>query len=473
MCNRTKAKGLLPAPYRQVESDTDWGQEEFVVGLSSKARKNAERKQRRADEREAGSHAQPPAGGNVAAAAGGPAAVAAPAGSNTATPFTSTTDEERSTPPAVDLAHYGLKTLAVMREPKWTFSWPAKTAWPKTPQQVVADFKICKSSAGLVKAREREAKYQAILGSTQEEDDPAHYASTQKLLTEVRAEVQTYTSQHVGGRAAIEDMQSKLQDLTRDESLRTEKYETSMSSAKGRYDTMEKLFEIQIQEIQRRQQLFRTARAEVVTAHSDDNAVRIERFTDIADVWKANIAEMESSQPTPMVPILNVPVVVLPPGEPEMSQEEKDYLLSVPWTPSDLPLTVPTPAEGEYQYWLSLAQRTQEWISTYACAPCTYLELMGEVKDPSACMGSLAAVIGMEYWTKLYGTRMVSAQDTVPCQLALVLQQALTRNRATAESHLGKTDSEKSMEKAKAAVKEHMAKPKRPAGKFTKRTVGK
>ena len=64
------------------------------------------------------------------------------------------------------------------------------------------------------------------------------------------------------------------------------------------------------------------------------------------------------------------------------------------------------------------------------------------------------------------------ASDTVPCQLALVLQQALTHNRKSAEQHLGGTVTATSMEEAKKKIKAHMGETKRPLlGKTIKRGV--
>ena len=75
LCNRTRAKGLLPAPYRQqAETDVEWVQEDYAVGLSAKARKNEARKQRKADQKAAGPNDRPPAGGYVAPVACGPPA---------------------------------------------------------------------------------------------------------------------------------------------------------------------------------------------------------------------------------------------------------------------------------------------------------------------------------------------------------------------------------------------------------------
>ena len=136
----------------------------------------------------------------------------------------------------------------------------------------------------------------------------------------------------------------------------------------------------------------------------------------------------------------------------------------------DLPQSIPMPQEGEYEFWVTLAQHAQVWREQYACASCTYAELMGEVKDQSAAMASLVSIIGEEYWRKLYGTRVVLSTDVVPCQLALVLQQALSKNRDTAETGMGKVATEESMVKAKAAVKAHMADAaKRPKMKLVRK----
>ena len=163
-----------------------------------------------------------------------------------------------------------------------------------------------------------------------------------------------------------------------------------------------------------------------------------------------------------------------PPDTSELTQEVKDYYLSAPWTPLDLPDTIPKPQEGEYEYWVTLAQHAQVWQERYSCAPCTYEELMGEVKDQSAAMASLVSVIGEDYWRKLYGQRIVLAKDVVPCQLAMVLQQALKQNRTTAEDALGEQVTEASMAKVKAKAKACMDDTaKRPKLKLVRKAVGK
>ena len=140
----------------------------------------------------------------------------------------------------------------------------------------------------------------------------------------------------------------------------------------------------------------------------------------------------------------------------------------------DLPETIPMPQEGEYEYWITLAQHAQEWREVHACAPCTCGELMGELKEQSAGMASLVSVIGEDYWRKLYGQRTVLATDVVPCQLALVLQVALTKNRNTAESALGTEVTAKSMKAAKAKIKACMEDAaSRPKLKLVRRSGGK
>ena len=162
------------------------------------------------------------------------------------------------------------------------------------------------------------------------------------------------------------------------------------------------------------------------------------------------------------------------PDTSELTQEVKDYYLSAPWSPMDLPQSIPQPQEGEYQYWVALSQHAQVWREVHACAPCTFVELMGEVNDQSAAMASLVSVIGEDYWTKLYGQRVVLATDVVPCQLALVLQQALMKNRNAAETALGKLVTEESMTKAKAKVKACMEDAaKRPKLKMVRKNGGK
>ena len=114
------------------------------------------------------------------------------------------------------------------------------------------------------------------------------------------------------------------------------------------------------------------------------------------------------------------------------------------------------------------------WREQHACAPCTYAELMGEVQNQNAGMASLVSIIGTDYWTKLYGQRMVLATDVVPCQLALVLQQALLTTREAAETGLGEKATEESMTKAKTKFKAHMADAgKRPKIKLVKKLAAK
>ena len=487
LCNRGKAKALVSAPYRQNAPSTTWDAADYQVGLSSKARKSAARREKKEaaveEQRQAQAAAPSPPGGGGAGGAGGQGNKPVDATQK----FVPTTDAERAEPPVVDVPHYGIKTLVVMKEPKYTFTWPAKESKTQTPQEEVEAHKVCKASEGLIAAREREATYQATLEAAQDPPtDPNHHAATVLLLKNVKVEIKGYTGQYVGGRAAIEEMQTQRQKLTTTHTAATERTENSLALAKGRYDAMEAQFHTQLKEIQRRLTLFQTSRVEVLQAFAKDTAERETRYQETKEVWSQKIADMESripaanvtmeAAPAPAAEVAVAPPAVVPPvvvtvtpAVTELSQEVKEYHLSAPWTPMDLPASIPTPKAGEFEFWVTLAQHAQVWREQHACAPCTYAELM-EVQDVSAGMASIVSIIGAEYWTKLYGQRMVLATDVVPCQLALVLQQALLTTREAAETGLGEKATEESMTKAKATVKAHMADAgKRPKIKLVRK----
>ena len=171
------------------------------------------------------------------------------------------------------------------------------------------------------------------------------------------------------------------------------------------------------------------------------------------------------------------PVVDAPPA----SQQELDYYRSVPWQPSELPQNTPEPKEGEYDFWLRLANNVQEWTHTHGCQPCTYLELLSDgekTETPESLtmrMESLANLVGMDYWRKLYDSRVVMATDVVPHHLGFVLYQAMLMPRQAAEKALGEKKMKEAAKEAKATIKAAMADAKaRPkVGRFVKNVVSK
>ena len=161
---------------------------------------------------------------------------------------------------------------------------------------------------------------------------------------------------------------------------------------------------------------------------------------------------------------------------------EQDYYRIAQWSPSELP-QIPEAKPGEHEFWLRLAYNVQEWSHTHGCQPCTYGELLTSGLDPSTDtaetlskrMESLAGLVGLAYWVKMYGERVVVSTDVVPHQLGFVLYQAMTIPRETAEKAIGDKKAKEELKLAKASIKEAMANMKaRPkVGKFVKHSVTK
>jgi hypothetical protein len=164
------------------------------------------------------------------------------------------------------------------------------------------------------------------------------------------------------------------------------------------------------------------------------------------------------------------------------TQAEQDYYKIAPWSPSELP-QIPEAKPGEHEFWLRLAYNVQEWCHTHGCQPCTFGDLVTTGMDPSTettdilsqRMESLAGLVGLPYWVKMYGDRLVASTDCVPHQLGFVLYQAMTVPRETAEKAIGDKQAKEALKQAKASVKEAMANIKsRPkVGKFVKNSATK
>jgi hypothetical protein len=88
-------------------------------------------------------------------------------------------------------------------------------------------------------------------------------------------------------------------------------------------------------------------------------------------------------------------------------------------------------------------------------------------------MESVANLVGLEYWAKLYGSRVVLGTDVVPHHLGFVLYMAMTAPKAAAEQKLTKDEVKLANKNAKAAVKAFLADGKvRPAvGKMVRKEV--
>ena len=101
------------------------------------------------------------------------------------------------------------------------------------------------------------------------------------------------------------------------------------------------------------------------------------------------------------------------------------------------------------------------WSGQHACAPCTYQQLIGP-GDPQILMTSMVKLIGKEFWTSIYGDRIVLASDVVPRHVGFVLYCALQKPYQAAQDNLGKDAAEKAKETAKTdnvkAIKDMKAK---------------
>jgi hypothetical protein len=86
-------------------------------------------------------------------------------------------------------------------------------------------------------------------------------------------------------------------------------------------------------------------------------------------------------------------------------------------------------------------------------------------------MESIANLVGLAYWQRLYGQRVVLGTDVVPHHLGFVLYMAMTAPKAAAEKKLSKEEIKAANKDAKANVKAILADSKaRPAvGRFVKK----
>ena len=218
-------------------------------------------------------------------------AAAPAAGAEQPPKFTPTTEEERGTPPEVNLSAFGLVTLGKLLEPKTAFAWPAKPSWDKTPQQIVEGVAVCKSAAQLAAARQAESKYETALALNEKEQDLKCIKMYKGLLEEVRAEITLLTGKKAtSGAAGVETMRSKLQDAVTDEAVRVQGNQESAAAAKKKMDCMRLQFISQQEEVARRLKLFDSIREEYEEAWATCAAARQERHVQVKEAWEAAIA---------------------------------------------------------------------------------------------------------------------------------------------------------------------------------------
>ena len=473
MCNRTRAKAILEAPSNgggppkpraeeTVEDADGW----ITGGLTNKERKKAKWQLQIQAKRLGVTLMDPQEAERQANAATmeGPKS----------TRYAPTPPETIGEPPKVNIHAFGLTTLPTMKEPKKAFVFPAELKWDKSAEEIVAEHTFCANATKMADAKEREADYIQLLQrlAARAKKDPAHEASTRKLLAEVKAELTNLTGKGSanGGKAAIEGMKSKLQAVTFAESTRVQDAVADREKMEAKVTSMGKEFTAQIEELQRRHEVFKDCVKEVGLAWISDEAARVQRFQQTCDAWNAFIKEAEESLPAVGAAPTEAPakpeVVEIPPEDVEegmteeeeqvMKKQEADYALWAPWSPQDLP-AVEKPKDDEARYWVHLGAHVMNWSEQHACAPCSYQQLIGP-GDPTTLMESLVTLIGLKYWTTIYGDRVVLASDIVPRHVGFVLYCALQKPYTAAQKELGKeaTDTAKEMAKTEniKAVKE-------------------
>ena len=479
-CNRNRAKAILPVESKtevSLEDDEGWS----TGGLTTKERKKAKwQLQLQAkrlgvtlvDPKDGESQEKPTAGG-------GPKP----------TRYTPTTPEMIGEPPKVSIHAFGLAMLPTMKEPKKAFQYPEELVWEKTAEEEVSAHAYCANATKMADAKERESDYIDLLQriDARTKKDPAHAASTRKLLTEVRAEIATLTGKGSsnGGKAAIEGMKAKLQEVTFAESKRVEQVAADWDSMESKMNSMNAEFKAQIMELQRRHDYFNTCSREVEEAWTHDENARLLRFKQTCNAWNVFIKDAEESLPVngteavakpeeavakPVEAAKPVEVALATPEEVteekmeeeelRVTREETDYALWAPWSSQDLP-EVRKPKDDEAAFWLHLGAHVMSWSEQHACAPCTYQQLIGP-GDPQILMTSMVKLIGKEFWTSIYGDRIVLASDVVPRHVGFVLYCALQKPYQAAQDDLGKDAAEKAKEMAKTdnvkAIKDMKAK---------------
>ena len=438
-CGRTKAKAVAPAAARQQYEPAENG--DFVERLNAKQRKRAKSRQKWLENKKAEEEPKP-----VAEAADKP--------TPKAQRHPTATEEEIGEAPKVSVQAFGLTTMAALKDPRTAFEWPdaSKTAYPKTAAQVVAEHKVCADTTKLSDAKEREATYAAMVAQCEgaEKVDVDWLEAANKLLKKAKTDI-TALAKATGG-TAVEGMKAKLSNMTLQEAQRVEKDLVDKQNRTAKLDALKEQMRKQVEELNRRVQLFDAIRIESEAAWKADEEARANRFAEVVTAWESNIKEVVVNQAS---------------GEVEMAEEEAeededddeatreaDYALVVPWSMDDLP-TLEKPTPEEYTYWLHLATHVSEWAQK-GCAPCTYADLVGP-GVPEILMESLVKLIGAQYWGALYGTRFVNATDTVPRHLGFVLWNALMKPRELAEKELGKIAVEKAKTDAQNKVKTVLA----------------
>ena len=67
-----------------------------------------------------------------------------------------------------------------------------------------------------------------------------------------------------------------------------------------------------------------------------------------------------------------------------------------------------------------------QW-SQHGMCQCSYATLFGNPADCTAYLATLRQLVGSGYWSELYGSRLVAAQDVIPQQLHAVVSHPLQK----------------------------------------------
>ena len=294
--------------------------------------------------------------------------------------------------------------------------------------------------------------------------------------------------------AAVETMKAKRQKAQEAEVLRKSKAENSVQQMVSRFALMKKAVTEERDALD--EQLREMDKLEKAALHEweQHHAEKESLATAVSGLWDKKIDELQaqvkgqqkSPEKKPVFPESQVAIAeVLEPKDPLQEADdarEADYWRRVSWEKTDLPEVLPTPVAGEYAFWLRLACNVQEWAHVHGSPPCTFLDLMkdaaGTVEGADVVsnqMSSVASLVGMDYWIKMYGSRVVLATDIVPQHMGWVLIQAMTEPRKAAETKLGEEAAKEETKQAKAAIKAALAstKARSAVGRLVRGSIGK
>ena len=309
----------------------------------------------------------------------------------------------------------------------------------KDPKELVADERLCKSTAELDKAKAVDAQLKAMISS-----HPGLKDSLQPVIDDNAKTIADLTKKAAGGAATIEAMKAKKQNAIKEHSEREERFDKNRKAAIERDLAVREQFLAQQKELQRRLALFDQNTADSMKAFDGDRKRLHDHHASVVAAWDESIQSLESK----------AGVEDSSDADPAMKQAVLDFDLFVPWSIEDLPEVI-VPNKEEALYWLTLADHVCQWSTQYGFRiACSYSQLMGAPPNPSEAMSSLVRIIGQPYWEKLYSDRTVRDCEVVPRQLGHVLHQAFSAKLyEVAEKAAGDGEAKKSKDVAARGMK--------------------